>query len=57
MRNLAIIKGEVFSIKNIFNRTIFREEFIKNPIKYLFYLYINLFYRYQIYQGITPNII
>lgn len=48
---------EVFSIKNIFNRTIFRKEFIKNPIKYLFYLYINLFYRYQIYQGITPNII
>ena len=26
---------EVFSIKNIFNRTIFRKEFIKNPIKYL----------------------
>lgn len=48
---------EVFSIKNIFNRTILRKEFVKNPIKYLFYLYINLFYRYQIYQGITPNII
>ena len=48
---------DVFSIKNIFKRTILREEFIKNPIKYLFYLYINLFYRYQIYQGITPNVI
>ncbi|MGN0031826.1 MAG: B12-binding domain-containing radical SAM protein [Candidatus Gastranaerophilaceae bacterium] len=47
----------VFSVKNILKRTLFRKEFIKNPIKYLFYLYINLFYRYQIHQGITPNII
>lgn len=47
----------VFSFNNILKRTLFRKDFFKNPIKYLFYLYINLFYRYQIYQGITPNII
>ncbi len=48
---------EVFSYKSIFMRTIIRKDFFKNPGKYLFYLYINLFYRYQIYKGITPNII
>lgn len=48
---------EVFSVKSIFKRTVLRREFLKHPLKYLFYLYVNLFYRHQIYQGITPNII
>jgi len=48
---------EVFSLKNIFKRVIFRRGFIKNPFKYLFYLYINLYYKKQIAQKITPNII
>lgn len=48
---------KVFSLQSIFNRTIFRREFLKSPIKYLFYLYVNLYYRWQINKGITPNII
>jgi len=48
---------DVFSIPNIVKRTVLRREFLLSPLKYLFYLYINLFYRYQIQQGITPNII
>ena len=47
----------VFSIPNILKRTIFRRECLRKPLKYLFYLYINLFYRSQIRKSITPNII
>lgn len=47
----------IFSYKSIFKRTVLRHEFFNHPFKYLFYLYINLYYRYQIYKGITPNII
>ncbi|MHB1454784.1 MAG: B12-binding domain-containing radical SAM protein [Saccharofermentanales bacterium] len=47
----------VFSIAAIFKRTILRRTFFSHPLKYLFYLYINLYYRYQIRRGITPNII
>jgi len=32
-------------------------DFFRHPLKYLFYLYVNLYYRHQIYQGVTPNII
>ncbi len=48
---------KVFSFSAIFKRTVFRKEFPNHPLKFIFYLYINLFYRHQIYQGITPNII
>jgi radical SAM superfamily enzyme YgiQ (UPF0313 family) len=48
---------KVFTIKAIFKRTVLRRDFIKKPFMYLFYLYINFFYRAQIKQGITPNII
>ena len=47
----------IFSYKSIFKRTVQRREFLSHPFKYIFYLYINLYYRYQIYKGITPNII
>ena len=49
--------NEVFTFKSIFKRTIFRKDFFKGMDKYLFYLMVNLYYRYQIKQRITPNII
>jgi radical SAM superfamily enzyme YgiQ (UPF0313 family) len=48
---------DVFCFRSILLRTIIRKEFFKTPFRYIFYLYINLFYRYQINKGITPNII
>lgn len=49
--------NDVFKISAIIKRTIIRKDFFKSPFKYLFYLYVNLYYRYQIRRGITPNII
>lgn len=49
--------NDVFRIKAIFKRTIFRRDFLRKPLKYIFYLYVNLYYRSQIKKGITPNII
>ena len=48
---------KVFRISSILRRTVIRPDFFKSPLKYVFYLYINLYYRHQIYKGITPNII
>lgn len=48
---------EVFSYNSIFKRTVFRKDFFSGPGKYLFYLMVNLYYRYQIKRRITPNII
>ncbi len=48
--------NDLFTIKSIFKRNILRKEFIKKPFKYLFYCGVNLYYRYQIKQKITPNI-
>jgi radical SAM superfamily enzyme YgiQ (UPF0313 family) len=47
----------VFSVGAIFRRTVLRKGFFHHPLKYMFYLYVNFYYRYQIYNGITPNII
>lgn len=49
--------NEVFSFNSILRRTIFRKEFFKKMDRYLFYLGVNLYYRYQIKRKITPNII
>lgn len=46
----------LFTYKSIIKRNILRKEFLKTPGKYLFYFIVNLFYRYQIKQKITPNI-
>lgn len=46
----------VFTIKSIIKRNILRKDFLRNPGKFLFYTLINLYYRYQIKQRITPNI-
>ncbi len=47
----------VFSVGNIIRRTLLNNGFWKSPLKYIFYFYVNLYYRYQINHGITPNII
>ena len=47
----------VFSFKCIVKRTLIRSDFLRNPLKNLFYFYVNLYYKYQISKGITPNII
>lgn len=47
----------VYSFKNIVKRTILRADFFKKPFKYIFTFYVNLYYKYQINMGITPNII
>jgi radical SAM superfamily enzyme YgiQ (UPF0313 family) len=46
----------LFTLKSIIRRNIMRREFMTNPGKYLFYVGVNLYYRYQIGQRITPNI-
>ncbi|MFZ5969888.1 MAG: B12-binding domain-containing radical SAM protein [Bacillota bacterium] len=48
---------EVFSYRSIFKRTVFRRDFFRRMERYLFYLMVNLYYRYQIKRRITPNII
>lgn len=46
----------LFTFKSIIKRNILRKEFIKNPLKYLFYCIVNLYYKHQINNKITPNI-
>lgn len=48
--------NNLFTYGSILKRNIFRKEFLKNPFKYLFYTGVNLYYRHQIKQKITPNI-
>lgn len=49
--------NRVFTVGCIFRRTLLRKAFFRHPLKSLFYCYVNLYYRYQIKRGITPNII
>lgn len=51
------IYNEVYRIKNILKRTILHRKFFKQPTRYLFFLYVNLYYRYQIKRKIAPNIL
>lgn len=46
-----------FSMESILKRTIFKKDFVKHPLKNIFYFYVNMYYKYQISKGITPNII
>lgn len=46
----------LFTLKSIVIRNIFRPEFLRKPGKYLFYCIVNLYYKHQIKQRITPNI-
>lgn len=46
----------LFTVKSILKRNILRREFLRKPGKYLFYCIVNLYYKYQISNRITPNI-
>ena len=46
----------LFTLKSIIKRNILRRDFIKAPLKFLFYVVVNLYYRSNIRNGITPNI-
>ncbi len=46
----------LFTLKSIFKRNILRRDFLKAPFKFLFYVVVNLYYRSNIRNGITPNI-
>jgi radical SAM superfamily enzyme YgiQ (UPF0313 family) len=46
----------LFTIRSIFTRNIMKREFLKEPLRYLFYGIVNLYYRHQIRNRITPNI-
>ena len=46
----------LFTVKSIIKRNIIRQEFFRSPGKYLFYVFVNLYYKRQISQRITPNI-
>lgn len=48
---------QVFSMESIVKRTVKRKDFWKKPLRYSFYFMINVYYRQQIKQRITPNII
>ncbi len=46
----------LFTLTSILKRNVLRKEFLQKPGKYLFYSLVNLYYRHQIKQRITPNI-
>lgn len=48
--------NSLFTIKSILYRNIWRRDFFKSPGKYLFNCVVNIYYRHQIKQRITPNI-
>lgn len=48
---------EVYSVRSILRRTLFSWDALKYPLRTLFYLYVNFYYRHHIHRGITPNII
>lgn len=47
---------KVYSIPNIFRRTIFHKRFFKRPLSYLFALVVNLNYLRFIRKGDAPNV-
>lgn len=49
--------NKVFSLKSIVKRTILQSNFLKKPGIYLFYFFVNLYYKLQIMNKIPPNII
>ena len=48
--------SELFTIKSIIKRNIFRKEMLKTPARCIFNMGVNLYYRDQIKRRITPNI-
>lgn len=49
--------NEVYSVKNIFKRIIFCRSFVRHPMRSMFNLGVNFFYRYHIKHNIAPIII
>lgn len=47
---------ELYSIKNIFRRTIFNKRMLKNPFRTLFFFGVNMVYRGNIKRRVAPNI-
>ena len=48
--------SELFTIKSIIKRNIFRKEMLSTPARCIFNMGVNLYYRDQIKRRITPNI-
>jgi radical SAM superfamily enzyme YgiQ (UPF0313 family) len=48
------IYDRLYTIRRVLGRTIFQKYFLRDPGRYLFYLVLNLFYRYQIRRRIGP---
>ncbi len=51
------IYDRLYTIGMILRRTIFQKYFFRAPSRYLFYLLVNLFYRYQIEHRIGPIVV
>ena len=51
------IYNKLYTYRRMLRRTIFTKRFFKMPGRHLFYLVINLYYRYQIKRKIAPNIL
>jgi radical SAM superfamily enzyme YgiQ (UPF0313 family) len=49
--------NKVFSIRSIVKRTILQDNFFRKPGIYLFYFFVNIYYKFQISNRIPPNII
>ena len=50
------LNRRVFSWRSILRRTVFRRDFWKRPLMYLFALVVNLHYRHYVYRRVPPNI-
>jgi radical SAM superfamily enzyme YgiQ (UPF0313 family) len=50
------IYNQTYSLGRIFRRCLLHRHFLRKPGRYLFYLMVNLYYRYQIKQKIGPII-
>ena len=48
------IYNQIYTFKNIFKRTLWHRRFWRHPRRYLFFLMLNLYYRYQIKRKIGP---
>ena len=49
--------NEVYTLSNIFKRTIFSPHFFKAPLEYLFSFFANMVYRNSLRNGNAPNIL
>lgn len=52
-----LIYKRLYTFRSILKRTIFRKQFFKHPRRSIFYLMVNLVYKYQIKRRVPPNIL